>query len=249
MASSPRRRSSGRVIATPKPASTSASAKGAKDAKDAKSAKKKKDDSDTQKDNNASDNDNESEYEVEAILKHRQNKKTYNYEFLVKWKGYDDPNSNTWEPYENFVARDIIDVYVAQNIKETDSKDTKKRRLSARASADSGNSNSDTAVEDASSSSSKKPHSNETPRPSQTSTDTYIPVPEHVESEDNWELFIDRIQTITWIDRNSDDDSYNNLQAVIFWNKDVASDAEGDEVSSLVPLDVVLEKLGRTLCS
>ena len=40
----------------------------------------------------------EQEYEVEAILTHRQFRGKYQY--LVKWKGYDS-SENTWEPENN----------------------------------------------------------------------------------------------------------------------------------------------------
>jgi hypothetical protein len=40
------------------------------------------------------------EYEVELILKSRQNKKTGTPEYLVKWKGY-HVKDNTWEPEQN----------------------------------------------------------------------------------------------------------------------------------------------------
>ena len=41
----------------------------------------------------------EEEYEVEKILRHKLTDGAYLY--LVKWKGYDDPSDNTWEPKEN----------------------------------------------------------------------------------------------------------------------------------------------------
>jgi len=39
------------------------------------------------------------EYEVEEILDKRQTKEGM--EFLVKWKNFDDPDDNTWEPADN----------------------------------------------------------------------------------------------------------------------------------------------------
>ena len=39
------------------------------------------------------------EYEVEKILDKRQRKGGM--EYLVKWKNFDDPDDNTWEPSDN----------------------------------------------------------------------------------------------------------------------------------------------------
>ena len=40
------------------------------------------------------------EYEVEKVLDKRV-KKGNSVEYLVKWKNYDDPDDNTWEPADN----------------------------------------------------------------------------------------------------------------------------------------------------
>ena len=40
------------------------------------------------------------EYEVEKVLDKRV-KKGNTVEYLVKWKNYDDPDDNTWEPADN----------------------------------------------------------------------------------------------------------------------------------------------------
>merc|ERR1711925_11608 len=40
------------------------------------------------------------EYEVEKILDKRAEKGGYT-EYLVKWKNYEDPEENTWEPVDN----------------------------------------------------------------------------------------------------------------------------------------------------
>ena len=51
------------------------------------------------------------EYEVEKILEKRV-KKGGQIEYLVKWKNYDDPDDNTWEPADNLKeAEDIIKKY------------------------------------------------------------------------------------------------------------------------------------------
>merc|ERR1712080_158113 len=47
----------------------------------------------------------EEEYEVEKILEKRVEKNGYT-EYLVKWKNYDDPDENTWEPMDNLGEAD-----------------------------------------------------------------------------------------------------------------------------------------------
>ena len=50
------------------------------------------------------------EYEVEKIMEKRIQKG--NIEYLVKWKNYDDPDDNTWEPKDNLKeATAIIKLY------------------------------------------------------------------------------------------------------------------------------------------
>jgi hypothetical protein len=53
--------------------------------------------------------ENKVHYEVESILQH----KTTNtgFEYLVKWKGYNNPNDLTWEPDYNFDSNEIISEY------------------------------------------------------------------------------------------------------------------------------------------
>ena len=51
------------------------------------------------------------EYEVEKVLDKRV-KKGNQVEYLVKWRNYDDPDDNTWEPADNLKeAKDAIDRY------------------------------------------------------------------------------------------------------------------------------------------
>ena len=51
------------------------------------------------------------EYEVEKVLDKRQ-KKGGQVEYLVKWKNYDDPDDNTWEPADNLKeAKNVIDKF------------------------------------------------------------------------------------------------------------------------------------------
>lgn len=47
----------------------------------------------------------EDEYVVEKILDKRYNSKTKKTEYLIKWKGYNNPSDNTWEPEENCVCQ------------------------------------------------------------------------------------------------------------------------------------------------
>jgi hypothetical protein len=59
------------------------------------------------------------EYEVERILEVRVRKgKT---EYLIKWKGYDTEDDNTWEPVENLDCKDKIDEFIRKK-KEKDAK-------------------------------------------------------------------------------------------------------------------------------
>ncbi|XP_023348010.1 chromobox protein homolog 1 isoform X2 [Eurytemora carolleeae] len=59
------------------------------------------------------------EYEVERILEVRQRKgKT---EYLIKWKGYDTEDDNTWEPVENLDCKDKIEEFNRKK-KEKDAK-------------------------------------------------------------------------------------------------------------------------------
>ena len=51
------------------------------------------------------------EYEVEKVLDKRV-KKGNQVEYLVKWKNYDDPDDNTWEPADNLKeAKTAIDKF------------------------------------------------------------------------------------------------------------------------------------------
>lgn len=55
-------------------------------------------------------------YEVQAILDHRGTHG--NYEYLVQWKGYNDPSENTWEPTANFDSLHHIDIYWGRRQKQ-----------------------------------------------------------------------------------------------------------------------------------
>jgi len=49
------------------------------------------------------------EYEVQSIIEKRLRKGKV--EYLVKWKGWDDPADNTWEPVANLECPEIIEAY------------------------------------------------------------------------------------------------------------------------------------------
>ena len=58
----------------------------------------------------------ENEFEVEAILNHSGTpKKRVDMKFLVKWKGYDEPSSNTWEPWANVRLVGELHKYLRNN--------------------------------------------------------------------------------------------------------------------------------------
>ena len=53
------------------------------------------------------------EYEVEKIISKRVRKGKV--EYLVKWKGWEDPDDNTWEPVANLDCRELMDEYEAKH--------------------------------------------------------------------------------------------------------------------------------------
>jgi hypothetical protein len=58
----------------------------------------------------SSQDDNTPHQEFENILNHRFNQATKSYEYLVKWKEFDD-DENNWEPELSFDTLDIINKY------------------------------------------------------------------------------------------------------------------------------------------
>ncbi|WRT68660.1 uncharacterized protein IL334_005639 [Kwoniella shivajii] len=93
-----------------------------------------------QQEDDEEENEEEGEYEVEAIVDHRQKKGSLagKHEYLVSWKGY-GPEHNTWEPEDHVAhANDIVSRYWSGKPKTTIAppKESKKRgRASAGASS------------------------------------------------------------------------------------------------------------------
>ena len=67
----------------------------------------------------------EEEYEVERIISKRARKGKV--EYLVKWKGWEDPDDNTWEPVANLDCKELIDEYESAH----PDTDTEKKESSA----------------------------------------------------------------------------------------------------------------------
>ena len=66
----------------------------------------------------APDEEDEEELDVETVLEKRMTKKG-KAEFLVKWKGYDNPDDNTWEPLSNIDDfKHLVDAYEKKLLSE-----------------------------------------------------------------------------------------------------------------------------------
>jgi len=63
------------------------------------------------------------EFEVEKILDSRTKKGKA--EYLIKWKGFDKEDDNTWEPVENLDCKDKIDEFNRKKKIDDDKKDKK----------------------------------------------------------------------------------------------------------------------------
>ena len=64
-------------------------------------------------------------YQVEKILNKRRTENGV--EYLIKWKGYDDPSENTWEPKANCQCADLIRAFEAR-AKNKGSNKSRKRK-------------------------------------------------------------------------------------------------------------------------
>merc|ERR1711915_806995 len=68
--------------------------------------------------------ESEEEYEVERIIDKRTRKGKL--EYLVKWKGWDLPEHNTWEAIDHLNCEEMIEEYEKKNPdKKTDAKPAK----------------------------------------------------------------------------------------------------------------------------
>ena len=76
--------------------------------------------------------DEEEVYEVEKILQKR--KKGKKVEYLVKWKNYDGPDDNTWEPAQSLEAVEIIEQFEKelQEKEEVNLREKKEREREAK---------------------------------------------------------------------------------------------------------------------
>uniref|UniRef100_A0AC35FY62 Chromo domain-containing protein n=1 Tax=Panagrolaimus sp. PS1159 TaxID=55785 RepID=A0AC35FY62_9BILA len=77
----------------------------------------------------------ENEYVVEKILDKRGSGKKV--EYLIKWRGYDDPAENTWEPINNCDCPDLIKEFEAAYAKKQKSKEKLKETRGSRANTKS----------------------------------------------------------------------------------------------------------------
>ena len=49
-------------------------------------------------------------------------------EYLVKWKGWENPNDNTWEPIANLECKELIEEYEANNKEQEQEEDMKEEK-------------------------------------------------------------------------------------------------------------------------
>ncbi|EIE87259.1 hypothetical protein RO3G_11970 [Rhizopus delemar RA 99-880] len=69
-------------------------------------------------------------YEIQAVIQHKGT--PGNYQYLVHWKGYDDPMDYTWEPTSSFDDRSSIETYWARRQAGNNTAVSKKARLPKR---------------------------------------------------------------------------------------------------------------------
>jgi hypothetical protein len=69
------------------------------------------------KSDNVSEEEDDSEYEIDHIVGYRIKAKDDTIEFLVRWKGY-GPNDDTWESFDMFAhdAPDIVKKYLVEEV-------------------------------------------------------------------------------------------------------------------------------------
>jgi len=68
----------------------------------------------------------EEEYEVESIVSKRIKKGKV--EYLVKWKGWENPDDNTWEPVEHLECPELIQAYEEKHGGSAEDKKTPGKR-------------------------------------------------------------------------------------------------------------------------
>ena len=50
-------------------------------------------------------------------------------EYLVKWKGWENPDDNTWEPISNLDCKELMDEYEAKNKDESLLEEEEKKKV------------------------------------------------------------------------------------------------------------------------
>jgi hypothetical protein len=52
------------------------------------------------------------EFVVEAVLNHSRGSKRGEYDFQIKWLGYNDPKDITWQPWANVKDNEVLNRYL-----------------------------------------------------------------------------------------------------------------------------------------
>jgi hypothetical protein len=55
------------------------------------------------------------EFVVEAVLNHSRGAKRGDYDFQIKWLGYNDPKDTTWQPLTNVRDNEVVNRYMFDN--------------------------------------------------------------------------------------------------------------------------------------
>ncbi|KZZ89584.1 chromo domain-containing protein [Ascosphaera apis ARSEF 7405] len=165
----------------------------------------KNDDASDSDDDMDDDNEDEEEYIVEQILGHEFRDGELFY--VVKWKGYDDPNDHTLEPEENLEnAKEAVDEYIKklggppQDPKD-EKKKNKKRKSRASSAATSLKQDDSEAEAAATTSTTKKKARQSTGRASTGATPGAAAaaenkLPDWVPKTKSWEDAVESIDTI-----------------------------------------------------